>query len=207
MEGMQRWLAVLVLFSGCAFGLSGPDPDRPRGRMPKCDTSKALVAVDGAMALTSGLIAVTLADTSEPAVALLPLSIGAIYLAGAVRGNSNVNKCRAAMSEFENYTAARYTMPEGGASAQREDEEELPQREVTPPPHTEMIKQPAPVASTAVATAPQPQQRVIPAPPAPVPAPAPAPAPTAKAPAAKSAAKPAPKQADDDWSDFWREVE
>ena len=30
---------------GCGFGLSGPDPQRPRSEMPKCDNSKGAVVV------------------------------------------------------------------------------------------------------------------------------------------------------------------
>ena len=92
--GMRCWLAVMLLLSGCAFGLSGPDPDAPRSKRPNCDTGKGLVALDGAMAATSGLVALSIAGDSEPAVALLPLAIGSIYAAGAIRGNINVNGCR-----------------------------------------------------------------------------------------------------------------
>src|SRR5262245_16834701 len=100
MEDMHRWLLVLLSISGCAFGIAGPDPDRPRSQMPKCDTGKGLVMLDGVMAATAGVIAISLAGETEPAIALLPLSIGAIYAGGAVRGNSNANKCRKAMGEW-----------------------------------------------------------------------------------------------------------
>jgi hypothetical protein len=184
--------------------------------MPKCDTSKALVALDGAMAMTTGLVAVAIAGDTEPAVALLPLSVGALYLAGAIRGNSNVNKCRAAMMEFENYTAARDTLPPVQDNVAVEDDEPTPKRpKLDPalPPHAEPIKQPPPAPSAPAASSPAPVAA------APAPTVAPAPTATATAPTAKSAAKPAakspaksagksaPKPADDEWSDFWREVD
>jgi hypothetical protein len=177
--------------------------------MPKCDTSKALVALDGAMALTAGLVAMTIASDTEPAVALLPLSVGAIYLAGAVRGNSNVNKCRKAMGEFEDYTAARDTLPPTQRDEVGDDSEPRRRTEpvVAPPP--ERIKE-LPVAPPVAATPPAPVQEKVAPPPVAVKPAAPAPAPAAKAPTATAkapAAKQAPKQADDEWSDFWREVE
>jgi hypothetical protein len=192
---MHRWLLVMLLFSGCAFGISGPDPDRPRNQMPRCDSGKGLVALDGAMAATAGLVALSLAGETEPAVALLPLSIAAIYTAGAIRGNRNANKCREAMSDFESFVAARDAIASPPASTPYDDE--------LPPPKAR------PVASRSDA-APAVQ---------PAPSPAPAPAPTSAPPpaqaavpaaAAKPASKPAPapeQQPAEDWADFWREVE
>jgi hypothetical protein len=197
---MQRWAAVLVLFSGCAFGLSGPDPDRPRSKMPKCDTSKAMVALDGAMAMTLGLVAIAVAG-EEPAIGLLPASIGAIYLGGAIRGNSNVNKCRAAMSEFETYAEARAAGPEPADDVVLDDAEVRRMRPALgPAPQADTSNQPTP----AVVVAPPPAQVT-----APGPAPAPAAPPVVKAaPAAKApAGKPAAPAQDDDWADFWREVD
>ncbi|HEY5946361.1 MAG TPA: hypothetical protein VIV40_12750 [Kofleriaceae bacterium] len=223
---MHRWVAVMLLFSGCAYGLSGPDPDRPRGKPPNCDTSKALVALDGLMAGVSGVVALSLAQESEPAVALLPLSIGAIYAGGALRGNTRVNKCREAMSEYESYASARDTL---GAHPQPEYADER-EPAVGAQPHGETVRGPsAPVASAAPLVPPAPGVAVAPAPTAapptaapptaapvptaptpvaaaPAPVAAPPPAPTAKAPS-KAPAKKAPPKHDDDWSDFWREVE
>lgn len=123
---MHRWLVVLLLFSGCAFGLSGPDPDRPRNQPPKCDTGKGLVVLDGVVAATSGILALSLAGDTEPAIALLPASIGALYLAGAITGNSKVNRCRAATSEYEQYTAARETLHPAGNNEPVSDAYEEP---------------------------------------------------------------------------------
>lgn len=206
----------MLLFSGCAFGLSGPDPDRPRSQAPKCDTGKSLVALDGVVAATAGVIAISVAGDTEPAVALLPLSIGAIYAAGAIRGNSNVNKCRAAMAEYESYSAARETIrpqldegeseqlpqPRRKPLASRETDEPVqPVAAVPPPtgvPATVPVQAPAPLPAPVAATPP-----VAAAPPVATPPPA-APPPAAKA----TKKQPAPKQEPtDDWSDFWREVQ
>jgi hypothetical protein len=210
---MHRWLVVMLLFSGCAFGLSGPDPDRPRSQVPKCDTGKGLVVLDGAMAVTSGVIAMSVAGETEPAIALLPLSIGALYMAGAINGNSKVNKCRKAMGEYENYMVAHEALPEGGASRDKDGEEDEEDR----PPKLPMLpaQEPAsqtitPAAPTTLATRqpalplPAPQQQPPPA--APV-QPAPA-APAQAGPPTPAKAKAPPKrEPDDDWTDFWREVE
>ena len=78
---MHRWLVVLSLISGCSFGLSGPDPLRPRNQLPECDTSKGLVVLDAVAATTAGLIGTSVASqTDSAAVVLLPVSIAAIYV-------------------------------------------------------------------------------------------------------------------------------
>src|SRR5688572_20385348 len=103
MGSMPRWMLVVLLSvsaGGCAFSLSGPVPGRPRHTYPDCDTSKSLVVLDGVMASAMGVLALTLVSDPEPALALLPLAIGALYLGGAVKGNSVVNQCREAMAEF-----------------------------------------------------------------------------------------------------------
>lgn len=190
---MHRAVVVLLLVSGCAFGIEGPDPSRPRSQMPRCDTGKGLVVLDGVMAATAGALALSLVDTSEPAVALLPASIGALYLAGAVRGNGAANRCRAAMDDFESYQAARDTLPPP-------DEEPRPRPRPPEGPMTP-ASQPAAAASVAAAPAPAPAVPATVAPP-PAPAATPVAAPATPAPARRPA--PAP---DDDWSAFWREVE
>lgn len=185
---MHRCAVVLLLYSGCAFGLSGPDQNQPRWKVPQCDTGKGLVALDGVMAATSGVVALSLAGESEPALALLPVAIGTIYLAGAIRGNSNVNKCRKAIGEYESYAVSRDTM----RAIENDDQRPAQER----PPITARVDQPAPPATTG------------PAPVAPASGPMPAPA-VAPAPAPRGAAKPPPVPAapDDDWSEFWREVD
>jgi hypothetical protein len=188
---MHRWLVVLLLYSGCAFGLSGPDSDRPRSKMPQCDTGKGLVVLDGVMATAAGLVALSLAGENEPAVALLPAGLGALYLGGAISGNRSVNKCRAAMTEYETYMASGSMRPPV----------DVPDEQPIAPPRR------APIATTQQAAAPvaaiaEPTQPAIAVPPQ---APAASP-PAVPKPAGKPA--PAPKQQDQaDWSEFWREVE
>jgi hypothetical protein len=202
---MHRWLGVLLLSSGCAFGLTGPDPDRPSTTAPECDTGKGLVVLDSVMAVTAGIVALSLTSESEP-VALVPLAIGGLYLGGAIKGNNSVNRCRKAMGEYESYMAAR-------------DTEDVPRRVRAPAPEVSAAAATAPAASAAPAPVapvpgptPTPAMTTPAAPTAVVSAPAPAPAgPVAPTPVAKPAAKratPAPaKHDDDDWSDFWKEVE
>lgn len=184
---MHRWAVVMLLYSGCAFGLSGPDPDQPRSKVPQCDTGKGLVALDAVVAATAGVVALGLAGETEPEVALVPLAIGSLYVAGALRGNSNVNKCRKAMGEYETYMASRDTL------RAIENDEDIQRRPVTA-----RVEQPESPAASPASPAPAPV-----APPA-----APTPAPAA-APTLKSVAKPAPVPAaqDDEWSEFWREVD
>jgi outer membrane biosynthesis protein TonB len=207
MEGMQRWGVVLLVITGCGFGVTGPDPDRPRSKVPICDTGKGPVVLDGAMAAVAGVVALSLAGDSEPAIALVPLSIGAIYLAGAVRGNSNANKCRRAMGEFESYASGRDTQPSDERVGRLRPPEPEQPAEYAPPVAASSVAPPAP----RIAPTPPPAPAPVPAPAQQAPASAPAPAaapPSAPRPAPAKAAPPAPASDDDrDWSAFWREVE
>ncbi|HEU4611395.1 MAG TPA: hypothetical protein VFS15_04940, partial [Kofleriaceae bacterium] len=166
----------------------------------RCDTGKGLVLLDGVMAATAGVIALSLVDTNEPAIALLPASIGALYVAGAVSGNGAANRCRAAIDDYESYQAARDAVPPADDDEPR-PRPRLPERPMAP------ASQPAASVATAPATAapaPAAPSNVPPAAPAAAPVAAPAPA----SPARRPAPAPAPASAsDDDWSAFWREVE
>lgn len=195
---MHRVVVVMLLISGCAFGIDGPDPERPHSQIPRCDSGKGLVVLDGVMAATTGVVALSLVDTEEPAVALIPAALGALYIAGAVTGNRAANRCREAMTDFESYQASRDMMPgldeDTGLARGR-------------PPVGPGVPVHVPTAPASVATAP--------ASPAPAPAPAtpatavPPPGPSGPAvtsPPSAPARAPA-EPADDDWSAFWREVE
>ena len=176
----------MLLFPGCAFGLTGPDPNRPQGKVPECDTGKGLVVLDGMVATAAGIVAIGLASADEGEAALIPLSLGALYIGGAILGNNRVNECRKAMGEFESYMAAR----------EIDDTERRPVRRVQPP------ESPPSVAVVPPPVAPPPAPVAAPVPPAAtVPTPKPAVAP------AKPAPPPAPAKRDDEWSDFWQEGE
>jgi hypothetical protein len=201
MESMARWLVALVVaVSGCGFSLSGPDPDRPHDRLPECSTSKAAVAVDGVMA---GILGVTtlLVVSEEPGVALLPLAIGALYVASAISGNRSVDRCREAMNEF----AARYSDGRHIVAGHPDDDVSPPRRPMLRPPGTPGPVAPAPPLPGAVApTSPSPTHGAAPpAPPAPSTAVPPAPS---SAPPPGATAKRPPARVDDDWSEFWQEV-
>lgn len=225
---MHRVLVAVLLLSGCAFGLSGPDPDRPRNQPPRCDTGKGLVVLDGVVAATAGIIAISLAGDTEPAVALLPAAIGGIYLAGAIKGNKAVNECREATSQYEQTTAARETMsPRPAAPPEYDETSDIAERSplarpAAPPAAPPQLAAPIPSPTAAASRtmqppaqpplAAQPPPPVQPAPTAPPPTQAQPPAaqpPPAKAPPGKQPKQPkqAPPPSDDDWSSFWREVE
>ncbi len=224
-------LAALVsgsLLGGCAFSLSGPDPSRPRNRAPECDTSKGLVVLDGLTATAMGVATLALVNEPEPGIALLPLALGAIYLGGAIRGNTAVNKCREATEEYQGAETARDTLADMDDPY---DDDPLPAprgRTPAPVPATNPVP-PASrphnpyAAGTSGPYPPAPGQN--PYPPAPGQAPYPpasgqpaypqAPPPTAPpaaqprpgAPARPAATRPAPSATGDDaWTDFWREV-
>jgi hypothetical protein len=95
---MARWF--LILLSGCSLTLSGPDPNRPRTKPPACDTGKSLVALDGALAATAGLVALGIATSDDGAAAVAPALLGSLFLLSAVHGNSTVDACRRDMESF-----------------------------------------------------------------------------------------------------------
>ena len=194
---MHRWLAVLALVGGCSFALSGPDPDRPRNQAPRCDTTKGLVVLDGLMATAMGVVALTLVDTEEPAIALLPAAIGALYVGGAIRGNSNVNACRTEMDGF----AMGRTPPLPDESEPAAVAASRPM--VTAPVATEP---PAPVPAVNAQPG-SPAPPLVTPPPAPPTAqpPPPAPGPMTMRPRAP-APPPRPAPSDDAWGEFWKEV-
>jgi hypothetical protein len=205
-------LAALVsssLLGGCAFSLSGPDASRPRNRAPECDTSKSLVVLDGLMATAMGVATLALVNEPEPGIALLPLALGAVYLGGAVKGNSAVNKCRDAMNEYQGAETARDTLANMDDPY---DDEPLPAprpRTPAPVPATNVVPPAARPVNPYAGAAPYPQapgqapypQAPTSQPPAQPPAQRPAPPPQQPA-----AAAPARAPDDDDWTDFWREV-
>lgn len=229
----RRLVAALLLSSvlgGCGYSLTGPAPNRPRDVVPECDTSKALVVIDGLLATALGIATLSLVSSEEPAVALLPLALGAIYLGGAVSGNTTVNKCIAARSEFDDSSAARETI------AEEEEDDGRPRKPVrrpsevvpqlpyqpTPYPGAGGPGQPAysptnPPTPPTQYTAPPPPSGPTPVaaqPPATAQPPAPPPTTTYAPPQQPQPARPAPRRAqprrppadDTDWSDFWREV-
>ncbi len=220
---MSRWLAAVALlgFTGCAFTLDGPDPDRPRNRVPTCDTSKGLVALDGVMATALGIVALGATSASEPAIALVPLGLGALYVGGAVSGNKAVDRCRAAMNDYtENYGNERMavTDPDEDDRESRVDtngrSRALPRsgqgdqrRQQVPPPYSYNGPQAQPQPPYADPRAQRPAAPVQTQPVQPQPPQQP-PQPAQPAQPAQGKAKPVAAPADDegDWTDFWREV-
>jgi hypothetical protein len=183
-----------------------------------------LVALDGVMATALGITALSIAgDSSEPAIALLPLGLGALYLAGAVSGNRAVNKCRESLDEYERGYRGEMFANQGGPPLDDDDEdpattkkkkgkkkmiprtqsayagqEPYPQQGPQPqqplyPPQYPPPQQPP---AQQAPSQPPPQQQPQQQPPQQQAAPRPAPS------------KPAPRQEpeENDWSDFWREV-
>ncbi|HUS30596.1 MAG TPA: hypothetical protein VMZ53_18935 [Kofleriaceae bacterium] len=202
---------------GCGFGLSGPDPQRPREQMPKCDTGKGAVVVDGLMATVASVVAIALVSADEPAGALIPAGIAAAYIGGAVHGSRAVDSCRAAMDEWSGAIAARDQLRAGPPG---DDDEPRPRRTTVAP--VDPYYSPGPVAPQAPPQYPPqyppqqvpppqvppqqgpPQQQVPPqqVPPQQAPPPQAPQQPTRQAPPKSKQAPPS----EDDWSDFWREV-
>jgi hypothetical protein len=137
---MTRWCFVLALVAGCSFSLSGPDPRRPAHSIPRCDTTKNLVVIDGLLA-TSAFITTAAIGGDNAAGAVVAALIGAAFVAGAVHGNSAVDECRKANEEYVAGLEAPQLPPEYQEPAQ--------QREVA-------VAPPAPVPTPVVAPPPPP---------------------------------------------------
>ncbi len=211
---MNRWLAAAVALGcwGCAFTLDGPDPNRPRNRVPRCDTSKGLVALDGVMATALAVTALSLTSESEPGIALVPLGIGALYLAGAVSGNRSVNACIAAMDDYsKTYEGERMAIEDGEHGAPPLDDGPVKRGNANRSTGQGYPPQGYPQPGDPQSQTPYQQPRPVPPVQQPVP-PVPAPQPPVQQlpqqarPTKQPKAAP-PVHADDgDWTDFWREV-
>lgn len=146
MGTMARWF--LLLLTGCSLTLSGPDPNRPRNKPPACDTSKALVAIDGVLAATMGIIAVAVASNNDGGAAVAPALFGTAFVASAVHGNNTVNACQRDLESYDQAMAARDIeapqRPEPPAAAQPSPQDEPAPPE--PPPQAQPAQQPSPPA-------------------------------------------------------------
>jgi hypothetical protein len=136
---MARWF--LLLLSGCSLTLSGPDPNRPRNNRPACDTSKALVALDGALAATTGLIAVGLASNGDGGAAVAPALVGSLFLLSAVHGNNTVDACN---REMDSYASSLVPLPEPQVAQQPLVQPAVMPAPAVTPPHVPPPPPPAP---------------------------------------------------------------
>jgi len=187
MEAMTRWLVILGLSAGCSFSLSGPDPNRPRGKAPDCSTSKTSVVLDGLMAAVSGVLAISLAaDSNSGAAAVAPLAVGSLFAGAAIHGNSVVNDCRQANMEY-------YGEQAGPPPPVASDDQPRKLRPPSGPVKPAAAPQPEPEAEDETEQQPAPQ-----------PAQPPQPAKQAVAQPPKQAPQPQPPN--DSWSNFWKEV-
>src|SRR5688572_31602562 len=82
------------------MAIGGPDPDRPRNEVPKCDTGKGLVAADGLWATVFGVSGLAAIANDEAGVGIALGGIAALFVASAARGNRVANECR---EHFESY--------------------------------------------------------------------------------------------------------
>ncbi len=198
-------MCVVGSLGACSFALSGPDPDRPRNEAPQCDTGKGLVAIDGLIAGSLLVASLGLLGAEEGSGAAVTGLLGAAFVGSAIRGNSAVNECRQAMTEYSARDVDRAIdeQPVAGRI------ERPPARRPKQPPTVMQPGSPGdPYGDEPPYQAPHANPAVAP-PPAPVPVPAPTPAPSPKpTKPAPAPPPPPPQQAEepDDWKDFWTEV-
>jgi hypothetical protein len=190
-------LAAVLALGGCSLVISGPAVDRPRDRLPICDTGKGPVAADAIAGSFLGLGALVALGEDAGSVALLPAALGAAFFASAIRGNSRANACREAIAVYEG-SMLRGPMPRDPPGPGLAGPYAPPA-----PPLT------GPYAPPGSAPAPPPRA-AAPPPPAAAPAPAPPPPPASPVPSAAQGAPPAPPPAprapQDPWIEFWKEL-
>ncbi|MBK7536260.1 MAG: hypothetical protein IPI49_12995 [Myxococcales bacterium] len=226
-------LAALTANVGCSLSLQGPSPGRPKHEVPRCDTGKGLLVLDSAMGAVTGMVAVSLLGGGDGGPGAIFGILSAASIGAAVRGNSEVNRCRAALDSYEKYVRGEAPVNERASRATtRAEILEAARRKVaagasTGPAATAISARPASSASSApsapsaaprparpaVATAPAAPVATRPATPAsappvqqPVQQPVQPSAPaTSTAPRAATPSPPATAKEDSPWSDFWRE--
>ncbi len=184
--------AAALALGGCALTLSGPDANRPRDRVPRCDTGKALVATDAILGSVLGISSLVALGEDAGGAALLPAVTGAAFVLSAVSANGRVNDCRAAIAEYESGGAPRLFDREDARRAMG------PPGSPALPPAAQAVPMPMPAAPPPVAALPAAPPSTPPsAPPAALPpsVPPPRPAPPSSPPAAA-----------DPWAEFWKEL-
>lgn len=185
---------VLLVVSGCALAIEGPDPQRPRTEVPKCDTGKGAVGMDGLMVAVFGIASLATFAAGEEGSGLAFGATSGLFLASGMRGNGAANECRAAYDEYNALMAQRQLL----------EEEPRPRPVVVKRPTKRPPKQPVAI-EPAQPLVEDPQSRDVAAPyatPRPAVTPEPEPAATKRSPPART-----PTAADqDDWSSFWKEA-
>jgi hypothetical protein len=190
--GSKRSLArsvpalALALISGCALAIKGPDPDRPRGEVPHCDTGKGSVGLDTVAGSMFGLGAIAALADGEEGTGLALAAVGGLFIASAVRGNSSANACRAAYTEYN--VAYQQRLREPPRPVARPTVAKQP-RPIEPAPAPIENLEPAPEPQQPTPQIPRPETYGTPRPP-----------PPKKPPATK------PAETEDDWSAFWKEA-
>ncbi|MEO8704495.1 MAG: hypothetical protein ABI867_30860 [Kofleriaceae bacterium] len=192
-----RILLILCLASGCSFSLTGPEPNRPRGQLPKCDDSKALVMLDGALGATAGIVGLSLADSSAQGAGVA-IGLGAAFLLSAINGNGKVNGCRGERALYAMEMYRNQNAPIGEPQRQPPEPIETAPAMAAIPPARPGQPQPWPPRPAPSAPA---QVQPVQVQPEPVQPQAPPPPPPKTQPTAKPAVVPA-----NEWDDFWREV-
>lgn len=94
---------VACAVGGCALSISAPQQNRKRNQLPVCDSGKGLVAIDALASIGFGIGGLAALSESEGlgAVALVG---SALFIASALHGSGNADKCREAFVEYAKET-------------------------------------------------------------------------------------------------------
>ena len=185
-------VGLIVALTGCSLAIDAPDPQRPRNEVPKCDTGKGAVGMDGLMTTILGVASIAAFANDESGTGLALGAMGGLFLASAVRGNNAANDCRAAFTDYNLAYQQNLLRDDVRPTPVVVKQKPKPKPKVEPQPDVQApvevqaeLDPPAPVKPETYAS-PRPQPPVVkkPAPPQP----------------------PAKQTGEDDWSDFWTEA-
>lgn len=142
------WRTVLLaLLGACSFALSGPQPNRPRGVVPQCDTGKGLVVLDGLDAAALGVAGLALAGSNNGSAAVLPIALAAAFVGAAAHGSHVVDECRDAMDAYANETRPVEPIAHEAPPEEPEPPAAPPPVVIKPKPQPVAAPKPAPAAA------------------------------------------------------------
>lgn len=139
---------ALLLLDSCAWVFQERLPSHHKpGHVPRCSTTKALVALDGVFAVLNGITALAELSnevrTDEDTVLLVSSTIWTIvHTSSAVSGNRWANECRRAQDEWDEREREKDELDR--TRIQRAlSEPAAPTPAVQPPPATPIARQPS----------------------------------------------------------------
>lgn len=107
---IHKLAMLMVVLSGCSFGMHGIDPNWDRQQEPECTDSYAPVIIDGMMASVTATALSEIAEQGYPledSIVAGAIIISLVYTVSALTGVSKYNGCRVARADWHAREAIR----------------------------------------------------------------------------------------------------